>query len=378
MVQRGIIQGMRRRPDHEEGVSVIVGTLLLILITVTAAAGLAIMVSELQKGEMTRQSHQAAVKNEQLVIHRIDPAYNASTGELEILNFTLLNMNTVASRVQLVGISDGRRDYYPVNFTSGDERIENTAARLEVPGSKTRDLTISLSGNFSSPLNISHDDPLRIWVITSYYNSFERTFRAPSADFTFRIESEDLGTTDRDTLVLDGSASTDDGSIREWNWTVWDGSATEPYPGNWSDTGHLSSPYTAPGKISRFISVSPGPLLVRLTVTDDSGMIGQTENVTIPRNTRFFPATSLHASAVWRESTNQTRITALVRDLHNNPVTDATVTFTRFYDVYGNLTLDRWSGRTDATGTVVTNVTGGLGTVRVLSGKLNPADVPIG
>jgi hypothetical protein len=42
---------------NDEAVSVIVGTLLLILVTVIAAAGLAIMVSQLQKDEMDRQSH---------------------------------------------------------------------------------------------------------------------------------------------------------------------------------------------------------------------------------------------------------------------------------------------------------------------------------
>jgi len=376
MVQRGIIRGKRRRPDHEEGVSVIVGTLLLILITVTAASGLAIMVSELQKGEMTRQSHQAAVKNEQLAIHRIDPSYNSSTGELEILNITILNLNTVSSRINLVGISDGEKELYPSNFSSGNEQHNNTAARLDIPGGKTRDISINTSGNFSTSPIIRQDAPLRIWVISSYYNSFEKTFRSPTADFTFLIESEDLGAAERDVIVLDGSGSHDDGSIREWAWTVWDGNATLPHPGNWSDTVHLVLETVAPGKTTRFHPDSPGPFLVRLKVTDDSGMIGQTENVTIPRNTRFFPATSLHASAVW--IANQTRITALVRDLHNNPVTDATVTFTRFYDVYGNLTLDRWSGKTDATGTIVTNVTEGVGTVRVLSGKLNPADVPVG
>ena len=38
----------------DDGVSVIVGTLLLILITVTAAAGLAIMISQMQKDAMNR------------------------------------------------------------------------------------------------------------------------------------------------------------------------------------------------------------------------------------------------------------------------------------------------------------------------------------
>ena len=57
--------------QNDSGVSVIVGTLLLILITVTAAAGLAIMVSQMQKDEMNRQSHLAAVKSEKIEILNI-------------------------------------------------------------------------------------------------------------------------------------------------------------------------------------------------------------------------------------------------------------------------------------------------------------------
>ena len=52
-------------PVKEDGVSVIVGTLMLILIVVTAAAGLALMVSSMQKEAMTRQSHIASVENEE-------------------------------------------------------------------------------------------------------------------------------------------------------------------------------------------------------------------------------------------------------------------------------------------------------------------------
>ncbi|MDI9633490.1 MAG: hypothetical protein QFX32_05460 [Methanolinea sp.] len=63
----------------ERAVSVIVGTLMLILVTVTAAAGLAVMVSQMQKEEMNRQTHQAAVKNELLKINGIRPVYNETT-----------------------------------------------------------------------------------------------------------------------------------------------------------------------------------------------------------------------------------------------------------------------------------------------------------
>ncbi|HUK92920.1 MAG TPA: hypothetical protein VLU98_02665, partial [Methanomicrobiales archaeon] len=55
----------------EDGVSVIIGTLMLILVVVTAAAGLALMVSSMQKDAMTRQAHIADVGAEQLTIQNI-------------------------------------------------------------------------------------------------------------------------------------------------------------------------------------------------------------------------------------------------------------------------------------------------------------------
>jgi len=366
-----------KRIDCEEGISVIIGTLMLILITVTAAAGLAIMVSELQKDEMARQSHQAAVKNEELQIRQIQPAYNATTGYLENLTLSILNLNTAGSRVQLIGMNNGSQDFYPANFTSGQVFYNNTNARLDIPAAKESVIILNTSENFTYTPLIRDGDPLRIWVITSNYNIFEATFKAPSAGMTFRIENEDIGAADRDVIMFDGSLSIDDGSIREWNWFIEDASLTLPEPGNWTDTSSLRYPNVPPGKTTRFLPDSPGPFRIRLSVVDDSGMKDTCDPVTIPRNVRFFPATYLFASSSWNAGINQTQITVTVKDLSNNPVKDATVSFTKLYDVYGNLTLDRWSGISDASGILLTNVTEGKGTVRVLSGKIAPFDVPV-
>ncbi len=50
------------RPLNDKGVSVIIGTLLLILITVTAAAALGLMISQMQKTAANQQEHIAEVK----------------------------------------------------------------------------------------------------------------------------------------------------------------------------------------------------------------------------------------------------------------------------------------------------------------------------
>jgi hypothetical protein len=48
-----------------------------------------------------------------------------------------------------------------------------------------------------------------------------------------------------------------------------------------------------------------------------------------------------------------------------------------FYDRYGNLTVDPWSDPTDESGIATANVTGGNGTIRVVSGKLAYVDIAV-
>ncbi|OEU51140.1 MAG: hypothetical protein BA871_04430 [Desulfuromonadales bacterium C00003096] len=64
--------------NDERGISVIIGTLMLILITIIAASGLALMVSGMQNDAMERESHLAAVASENLRIISIDPAGNSN------------------------------------------------------------------------------------------------------------------------------------------------------------------------------------------------------------------------------------------------------------------------------------------------------------
>lgn len=341
------------RERDEQAVTVIVGTLMLILITVIAAAGLAVMVSQMQKEEMNRQSHQAAVKNELLKITSIHPTYHTATGSLEALNVTILNLNTADAKVNLVGLNDRT---FPRNFSSGGALYNNTYAGLEIPAARQAEITLNMATNFDTDPGISRTDTLRVFVITSFYNTFESTFKPPIADFTLDIKSEDLGVAERDVIILDGSPSSDDGSVVDWNWSVFQ---------NGVSLSHLS------GKMARYVPSSTGPFDVRLTVTDDTNMQGVTTNTTIPLSDRFFPATYLAALP------SGNHIIATVTDLNMAPVRNATVTFIKFYDVHGNLSLSSYSALTDAAGQVNVTLLGGEGTIRVESGKISPVFVPV-
>ena len=346
---------MMRGTDErdEQAVTVIVGTLMLILVTVIAAAGLAVMVSQMQKDEMNRQSHQAAVKNELLKITAIHPSYQASTGMLEELNVTILNLNIGDSKINLVGLGDRT---FPRNFSSGGILYNNTYAGLLIPAARQAEITLNIANNFDADPGISRTDALRVFLISSYYNTFETTFKPPIADFTLNIESEDLGVAERDVIILDGSSSGDDGTIVEWNWSVFE---------NGVSLSHVS------GKTARFVPESVGPFQVRLTVTDDCGMQAETVNKSIPRSDRFFPATYLNATNTGND------IVVIVTDLKGQLVEGAVVTFFKFYDVHANLSLSAYSGKTDSSGRFNVTLLSGEGTIRVASGEIAPVFLPV-
>ncbi|MEM2123966.1 MAG: PKD domain-containing protein [Methanolinea sp.] len=337
----------------ERAVSVIVGTLMLILVTVTAAAGLAVMVSQMQKEEMNRQAHQAAVKNELLKINGIRPVYNETTGFLEELNVSILNLNTADSRVILLGLNER---LFPKNFTSGGISYGNRNAMLLVPATKQVDIAVNCTTDFERNPNLTRADTLRVFVFSSYYNLFERMFKPPVADFTVDIQTENLGVAERDVVLLDGSPSTDDGTIVDWEWRV-----TE----NGTPVSVLK------GQKTRFVPPSRGPFEIRLVVTDADGMQGISPAKALPASSRFLPASYLRAWPAGNE------IEVEVLDLNARPVPNATVTFIRFYDVHGNLTLSSYAGTTDESGRLNVTVLSGEGTVRVESGKMVPVFVPV-
>jgi hypothetical protein len=354
------------RSDNR-GVSVVVGALMLIIIVVTAASALALFVSGMQKEEIERRSHIAAVGNEELEVSYIDLTAGNNTGNLSLMNITILNLNVKDAYVTEIGVN-GR---YAINCTVDGENITLTK-RILVPAAGSKEVDLNLTANssdFATSPSVRVKEPVTIRLITSLTNSFERTFKPPTPIIRTGIEMEDFGVADRAVLVLDGSDSFDDGSIISWNWTIWDASNTMPQ-GNWSDTGNITG-FEQQGKITRVVFNSSGPFKVRLTVKDDTRMEGTSKNITVPTNPNFNPATNLNASY------SSPKIIATVTDIEGNPAEDAAVNFLVLYDKYGNLTLNPWSNTTNGNGYATTTATSGNGTIRVVSGKLAPVDIAI-
>jgi hypothetical protein len=132
------------------GVSVMFATLLLILITIIAASGVAFMVSTMQKEAMDRESHQAAVRSEELRIVSIKPSGNGTTWQS--IDMTVLNLNTADSYISSIRLNDayflnckaydalGAYDIY-----KGYPAVYNAKHRVLIPATKAKTIHLNFS-----------------------------------------------------------------------------------------------------------------------------------------------------------------------------------------------------------------------------------------
>ncbi len=224
---------------------------------------------------------------------------------------------------------------------------------------------------------------MTITIETSYYNLFTKTITPPVPMIKADVETENIGVTQRDYLILDGSGSSADGEVLSWNWKVIDGSRTWPYPGNWNDpeTGSNFSYYYPTGKTVRWTPTSSGPFMVILNITDDNGVRSQDTSLIIPADSSFDPPTTLSA---YRNGSN---ITAVVTDAYNDPMQGILVYFNIVVDKLGNMALRPSSGVTDMNGTTTVSIINGSSgepmiindtsgsVIHITAGSLTPADI---
>lgn len=241
--------------EDESGLSVIVGTLLLILIVVTSASALALMVNEAQKKAMEQQSLRAAVESENLKI--LSLALNDSDGDgyWNTIIITVVNLNTEESKVVGININDTNA----ANYTDG-VREYNFQNQFPVPSARSRQIFLNLTSNFTSPINISQNDAIRVILFTSLTNNFERVFLPPVPIIKVNVGSEQIGEF-HDVLTLDGSDSFDrEGSIIKYQWLV-------------SNSTILGTPSGQKARMNFNLS-NTGTFQVNLNVTDSNGMQG--------------------------------------------------------------------------------------------------------
>ncbi|MEA3282800.1 MAG: hypothetical protein U9Q68_09670, partial [Euryarchaeota archaeon] len=138
----------------ESGASVIIGTLMLILITIITASGLALMVSGMQKEAMERESHLAAVESENLRIISIDPVGNSTDPtQWDSVNVTIMNLNTADSRVTAISLNGMHAMNYMAKDASGDLEYYkeypvgyNFKKRVVVPAAGSKGICLKFTG----------------------------------------------------------------------------------------------------------------------------------------------------------------------------------------------------------------------------------------
>ena len=245
----------------ESGLSVVVGTLLLILIVVTSVSALALMVSEAQKKEMEQRSLRAAVESENLKI--LSLALNDSEGDgyWNTIIITVVNLNTEESRIVGLNINDRNAE----NYTDG-VRDYNFQKQFPVQPARSMQIFLNLTSNFTSPLNISQNDAIRVILFTSMTNQFEHVFLPPVPIIKVNVESEQIGTEFHDVITLDGSDSFErEGTIIDYQWLVRNGTNGTSFLGNRSGQK---------ARMNNFNLTNTGKFWVDLKVTDSNGMKG--------------------------------------------------------------------------------------------------------
>jgi len=393
---------------NEQAVSVIVGTLLLILITVIAAAGLALMVSQMQKDEMNRQSHLAAVKSEKIEITGVTlesrpsewdgffpPTNTTSNQSYSSVTFSLTNLNTDEARVIGIAINDvyphnftaitdsSTPQYTPYNFSSHEP-----SSYVVIPASGRKKIRINLTNDFFSlPQHIQQNDQITIRVMTSMFNTFEKTFKPPVPQVQIKMETDDFGTVTRDTLVLDGSQSTADTMIKSWEWTIYDLDKSVPQ-GNWDDVANRSliPPMNKSNKIVRLnLPNNTAYYKATLTVKDDMGMSATSEHIDLPQG-EFNPPSYLKITQdniVNSSSPTTSKLHVTVTDMAQKSLPNIPVTIIIKNDpntmVPDCFSLDSTAQNTDSSGTITVNIKQnwtpcGAVTVYAQTGKLISKD----
>lgn len=352
---------------NECGASVIIGTLMLILVVVIGVTGIALMMSTAQKEEMKRQSHQNAVKNEKLDIERIELLPNATTpNQWAFINFSIVNSDIKDATVTIIGLYDqsNRTFRYPLAVTAGTSAntmtlytltsegsfpryADPSGSLLRIPGKKSLGVSVNLS-DFTDPgLSLNNGDEVRIILYTLLLNNFEKRFIPPTPMVRVSVETEDIGVK-RDFVVLDGSGSTDDGSIVEYRWDVW-----------FNRTGYPYAPKI--GKNVIFKPDSNQGLNVTLTVTDNTGMQTTSDRIIVPADHQFFPPVRIDIT------TNGLQVNATVLDLNGNGVPDIAVNF-----IGTNVTFSSSPySQTDCYGNALTSVSIGGGTIKAIAMDYN-------
>ncbi len=281
---------MRSLRRSDRGLSEIVGTLMLILIVVSAATLLAAFVASYQAQLQKQESYSHDQSLESIHILSVNTTLNTAGTALATLAFTIGSESVNPSTI--VGISINSYALKKVYWKDLDNNTVGSATpgpNLNITPLEEMLIWLNLNSGengyafFQPGTVLLPNQFLEINIYTLLQNDFSRTFLPPVA-LSEVSEVNPSGEAGDATVLLDGSTSFQpegNSTIVQWYWTVFDAGTTTT-PG----TGYISgSPFNGEDvQFSVTGNINPGDLYyVNLTVTNSQGLVGTTSlNWTAP------------------------------------------------------------------------------------------------
>ncbi|HYA70642.1 MAG TPA: type IV pilin [Thermoplasmata archaeon] len=218
---------MRRFRRSERGLSEIVGTLMLVVIVVTAATLLAAFVASYQKQLQTEQTFTHDQNLESL--HVLGLNTSVANGSYTAFGFTLASEYVNPSIVLDISINNQPLRFFNwTDLSNGSQGNFREGGNLNVSSFEEVYISLDLarsSSGFSFFFNNSVPKPneyLKFDVYTLLQNDFSRVFLPPTA---LAVASEINPSGTSPIVLFDGSMSFQSGgneSIVEWSWMATD------------------------------------------------------------------------------------------------------------------------------------------------------------
>jgi flagellin-like protein len=222
---------MHRRLPTRRGLAEIVGTLMLVLIVVSAAVAFSFFVASYQKSLQAEETQNQQRGLESLRILSIAPNLVPSGGTdwFPSLNFSLASEYINPSQVTAIAVNNNQVESYTVtalNLTTGSRETTPVpaAAYMILYPREQATIWINFSGtsnpsSFYAPLTLLPTDFIKIDVYTQLQNDFSRVFLPPTA--LAAVSTIVIG--GGNVVLMDGTGSFQpEGNVTlvSWGWFV--------------------------------------------------------------------------------------------------------------------------------------------------------------
>jgi hypothetical protein len=272
-IQKDMVKMSNRHVfTDREGVSIIVGALMLTLIVIVAASSFMIFITQRQESIQKEREISLERQQEKIQINKIEPIINSTVNnKWKSINFTIASIHSKSSNILLFKINDEPVRTYKIwsmNRTTNNYELSNYDYKsyYKLKSMEQINVLIDLDYDlFISGFTILSSDSIKIEVDTARTNTFSNVFIPPTAIININIESLWNGTNYEDLIILDGSDSEQNGNgyLVGWKWHINNVTANQHEDINL--TGKKTKIEFSQNSINHFII---------LTVTNNFGMIG--------------------------------------------------------------------------------------------------------